>query len=207
MLKRSSFPVLNDGVAVIYRATDARNAPSLDPSKTDGLEKVAGLAFESKANRQQDEDLADSEGFSLTRKVRVRDMPQLSSSMLVQINGILHEIGYIDRSDTFAYLYLDAVTVDGSVILRSYADGHDDIGNPVKTPVDTAAWCRKRSWKQARITSVSDSLEDTVSCTVRRADLAGQTKLVKDRKTYTVTAIESRGNWVAITATRKAGDR
>lgn len=207
MLKRSSFPVLNDGVAVVYRVTDARSAASLDPSKTDGLEKVAGLAFESKANRQQDEDLADAEGFSLTRKVRVRDMPQLSSSMLVQVNGVLHEIGYIDRADRFAYLYLDAVTTDGSVILRAYVQGHDDIGNPTKVPIDTPAWCRKRAWKQSRVTTVSDVLEPTLTCTVRRADWSGQEKLVKDGKTYTITAIESRGEWVAITAARKAGDR
>lgn len=207
MLSKPRFPRLNDGVAIVYRETEARRAPGLDPSGTDGLEVCTSLAFQDKTNRQQDGELAEAQGFTLTRKILVRDAPALSRPSLVGIGGIIYEVGYVDRSGGFAYLYLDSIEVDGQVSLVDAKQVCGSLGIVDEQEDVTLAWCRRRSWSRSRVLSAgADDLAPSLRCVVRIEDWAAQ-PVVRAGRDYTVTTARGKGRWVEIEATRKVGDK
>ncbi|MEF9876672.1 MAG: hypothetical protein RR772_07180 [Gordonibacter sp.] len=188
--------------------TEARHAKGINPSGCYGLFEMAPLAFQSKTNRQQDVELADAEGFTLSRKILVRNMPSISTAYLVEIGGMLYEIAYIDRAGILAYLYLDSIEVDGRVDLVKTTTEKTPLGVPEVKEITTVAWCRKRSWKRERATSAgSDRLSMSATITVRAEDWDEQRIIRIAEKQYSVIGAASKGRWVEIEAERKAGDK
>lgn len=208
MLKRPRFQTFNDGVARVLTETDARHVKGINPATTDGLKELVSLAFQSKTNRQQDVELADAQGFSLSRKILVRSMPLLSTLCLVEIAGVVYEVGYIDRAGMFAFLYLDSIEVDGQISLVKTTVSKTPLGVSKPAEEIAPAWCRKRSWRRERSVSVgSDRLSLAAAFTVRAEDWDEQSLVRLGEKQYTVVSVASKGRWVEIEAERKAGDR
>ena len=199
---------LNDGALVLYSPTAARAAAPVDFSTPAGCERVCALHFESRAFRQQDVDMADAEGFSLSRKVRVRPMPGLSTGQLAQIGGTLHEIRIADFDGQSAYLYLESLETDGTVQLSTREDGRDAIGAKRQTWTEpVTAWCRKASWTALRSTHTPFAgTQPSLTVTLRRCDWGGgYERVTRDGIPHTVESVESMGEWVVVTATRREG--
>lgn len=111
MPNRTEFARFNDGVAVIYRDQAKRTSFSAKENtrKLDDLDFVCKLDFQEMSKRQQDQDFAEQNGFSLSMKIRTRLAPGLSSKCKVVIGDMLYDVSYIDKTRTEAFLYLEEV--------------------------------------------------------------------------------------------------
>lgn len=200
----------NDGVAYIYEATDEWREAGTDYSKSDKLAAAACpvLDYAALSARQQDIELADAEGFKLTRKIRVRKAPGVDHESIIGIGSDLYTLGYIDWAQDSAYLYLEGLAVDGTVVPQEHVGGYDEIANPVDTwePL-TPIWCRRRSWAESRNPGAPmDVMEPTLTFTVRACDWDGYRRVTRDGVPYTVESTASHGMWVDVTATRHEGE-
>lgn len=111
MARQSDFARYNDGVVRIYKDTTERSsfAAKQNARGLDDLELVIKLDFEEMSKRQQDQDFAEQNGFSLSMKIRTRLAPGLDSKHKAVIGDTLYDISHLDKSRTEAFLYLEEV--------------------------------------------------------------------------------------------------
>lgn len=208
MLSRARFPRLVDGSLTLLRPTPARDAPGVDFSTSEGCTPVASLHFASRTHRQQDVELADSEGRALSMKVLVRAMPGIGTGMLADIGGTVHEVWRADHAQEGCYLYLEELATDGTVQLVTRREGRDQLGRRLdgwSEPV--TVHCRKAAWSSDRRTSPPvAALQPSLDVTIRRCDWGFQERVVRDGTPYIVESATSRGEWVEVHAERKAGN-
>ena len=111
MAKQNNFARYNDGVVSIYKDKSERSTfgAKQNPRVLDDLEFVCKLDFEEMSKRQQDQEFAEQNGFSLSMKIHTRLAPSLSSKHKAVIGDTLYDISYLDKTRTEAYLYLEEV--------------------------------------------------------------------------------------------------
>lgn len=200
---------LNDGALVLYGPTAERDAQGVDFSTPEGCAEIAVLHFESMMNRAQDIEMADAEGATLTRKLRVRAMPGLSTGQLAEIDGVMHAIWKVDVGGfDSAYLYTESLETDGTVQLSRRVGGRDSMGRPNQGWTEpVTAHVRKASWSDSRDTATPHvGPQPTLRVTLRRCDWDGWERIERDGKPHTVESVESRGEWVDVVATRREGN-
>lgn len=110
-MAQTNFARLNDGYAYVYREKARRNDFNAkgNARELDDLDPVCKLAFEEMSKRQQDQEFANQQGFSLSMKIRTRYVPIVDSKCKVVINGYLYDIADLDKTRTELYLYLEEV--------------------------------------------------------------------------------------------------
>lgn len=111
MANRNKFARYNDGVVSIYRDISERSTfgAKINTRELADLEFVAKLDYEEMSKRQQDQDFAEQNGFSLSMKIHTRLVPSVDSKCKAVIGNTLYDISYLDKTRTDAYLYLEEV--------------------------------------------------------------------------------------------------
>ena len=110
----SKIPTYLDGFLTVYRP-DMSNKSHFGAKKNitdiDDMELIYKLAYAQSYKRLQDMEFAESNGRSLTLKVKVRLINGIRNSDKVVINNILYDIMYLDedRYTKELYLYLEEV--------------------------------------------------------------------------------------------------
>lgn len=110
-MRPTEFARLNDGVAYIYREKARRNDFNAKENARDldDLDFVCKLCFEEMSKRQQDQEFANQQGFSLSMKIRTRAVPAVNSKCKVVIGNRLYDVADLDRTKTDIFLYLEEV--------------------------------------------------------------------------------------------------
>lgn len=110
-MRTNNFARFNDGYAYVYKEKGRRNDFNAkeNPRVVDDLDFVCKLAFEEMSKRQQDQEFANQQGFSLSMKIRTRYVSTVNSKCKVVINGFLYDIADLDKTRTELYLYLEEV--------------------------------------------------------------------------------------------------
>lgn len=111
MARQSDFARYNDGVVRIYKdkSKSSTFGAKQNTRGLDDLDFVVKLDFEELSKRQQDQDFAEQNGFSLSMKIRTRLAPGLDSKNKAVIGDTLYDISYLDKARTEAFLYLEEV--------------------------------------------------------------------------------------------------
>jgi SPP1 family predicted phage head-tail adaptor len=107
----TKFSRYNDGVVSIYREKVQRSTfGAKENTRTlDGLDFVCKLAYEEMSKRQQDQEFAEQNGFSLNVKIRTRFVNGVDSKCKAVIGDTLYDVSYIDKTRTELYLFLEEV--------------------------------------------------------------------------------------------------
>lgn len=110
-MRQNNFARLNDGVAYVYKDKARRSDFSAKSNvrELDDLDFVCKLDFEEMSKRQQDQEFANQNGFSLSMKIRTRFVSAVNSKYKVVINGFLYDIADLDKTRTEMFLYLEEV--------------------------------------------------------------------------------------------------
>lgn len=107
----NKFVRFNDGVAAIYKDKSERTSfgAKVNTTGLDGLEFIAKLDFKELSRRQQDQEFAEQNGFSLARKIQTRSFKGAKSKCKVVIDNMLYDISYVDKTKDSDFLYLEGV--------------------------------------------------------------------------------------------------
>lgn len=208
MLKANAHDTYNDGVAVLWAVTPSRLVRGVDFSTTTGLAKGYALQFRSMSMREQDVELADSQGFELSRKIRVRRNAYLKPDMTVVIDGHLHDVSYVDRDATDLYAYLTEIRTDGTLTLLSTTTTTDDDLVEHKTAVEVPVFVRKASTKTSELFAGNQAgLATGGTYVVRTCDYAGERTCYRTKGvTLTVSDAQSAGEWTRLTCNTEVGN-
>lgn len=202
-----SMDTYNDGVVALMAPTPSRGVVGVDFSTDEGLEQVGRLAYRSLSLRAQDVQLATTEGFELSRKVRTRRAPNITPSLICRAADALYEVSYVDTDATSHYLYLTEIATDGTLDLVGHTVTYDELRQAHRTEVVSTVHVRKAALGYDRtVASAQDALEPTASLRVRACDYAGQTLCRRSGVTYTVTKVAGAGEWLTLSCLRKAAD-
>lgn len=111
MANRNNFARYNDGVVRIYRDIAERSTFGAKKNTRElaDLEFIAKLDYEEMSKRQQDQEFAEQNGFSLSMKIHTRLAPNIDSKCKAVIGDTLYDISYLDKTRTDLYLYLEEV--------------------------------------------------------------------------------------------------
>lgn len=113
-MKTSRMPHYLDGFLTVYRP-DTSNKSHFGAKKNivsiDEMELIYKLAYAQSYKRLEDLEFAESNGRSLTLKVKVRLINGIRNSDKVVIDNVLYDIMYLDedRTNRELYLYLEEV--------------------------------------------------------------------------------------------------
>lgn len=106
---KKHLPTYNDGIAAIYRDREDNatsfNAPVNVKSLAD-MDLVVTLAYYECSKREEDFDFAERMSFSLDIKIRTHNIRNVDSECKAVIDGMLYDIGSIDRAKREMFLYL-----------------------------------------------------------------------------------------------------
>lgn len=110
--KKSRFSTYNDGMLRICEPEDSTSdfGAVQNALTEDDLTVLVKLAYKEMSKRDQDLDFAESQGRTLSMKVKCRLYPA-SKNNLVLIGNVLHSIIHLDedRAAQEMYLYLEEV--------------------------------------------------------------------------------------------------
>lgn len=111
MARQNEFARYNDGVVKVYRDIAVRTGfgAKQNTRGLDDLEFVVKLDFEEMSKRQQDQEFAEQNGFSLSMKIRTRRFDGVDSKCKAVIGDTLYDVSYLDKTRTELYLYLEEV--------------------------------------------------------------------------------------------------
>lgn len=207
MLRRKSVVFApTDGVVALCRETDERLAAGFDWSTNAGLEPLCSLPYQSMELRQQDVELAETEGAQWTRKLRVRACPQLSTCLTVEVGGVPHELSRVDMDGRLAYLYLTELVADGTAELIETIEEYDELRQLRRTEVATTVTCRRQRPGAARDAAHDrDRLGATCELAIRARDWSGQTAIRRNGLLLAVTGATTLGAWVTLVCSQQGG--
>ncbi len=111
MRNKTKFERYNDGFVFIYREKPKRTdfAAKQNVKALDDMDFVVKLAFKESSRREQDNEFAVQNGFSLSLKVQTRYVDGVDSKCKAVINGFLYDVSYVDKTRTDLYLFLEEV--------------------------------------------------------------------------------------------------
>ena len=204
MIRFSRHVTYNDGVVSLMEATPERLTEGLDFSTTTGLSERVRMAFRLMSRREQDVALADSQGFELSLKVRVRRTSLVDPSLTACIEGRVYEISYIDRDTTDSYLYLTEISTDGTADLITQNTTYDADMVPHATD-DAPVTVHVRKVSHGDVARTSDdvsALRPVASLVLRRCDWSGQEICIRDGVRYDVSKVTGDGEWVRLDCTQ-----
>lgn len=102
----------NDGVVSIYKEKE-ENRTNFGAKKniitTADMKFIANMTFAVASKREQDFKFAESQGFSLSTKIKIRKNRAIDNSCKAVIDGYLYDIDYIDENGTEMFLFLEGV--------------------------------------------------------------------------------------------------
>lgn len=207
MLRRkASVFAPTDGVARIVTEAPERLARGYDWTGEGGTVTACALPFQAMSMRQQDVELAESQGAQWTRKVRVRACPALEAGELAIVGGRPHEVGYVDVSGRLAYLYLTELVGDGTVDLVAESVTYDGDRQARRTEAVTTVHARRQAPGASRTTAASrDALAATCDVTVRAVDWAGETVVRRGGASMAVQSATASGAWVTLSCRVTSG--
>lgn len=110
-VSKSKFPRYNDGVASIYREKEKRSnfAAKENVSVLDDMDFIAKLDFELSSKREQDLEFANQNGFSLSLKIRTRNLRTVDNKCKAVVDGYLYDVSYVDKSRDEMWLFLEGI--------------------------------------------------------------------------------------------------
>ena len=209
MLKRKAEVFApTDGVIRLCADSDERQERGADFSDASLLVPMYSLAFRRMRISSRDVELADSTGCELSAKVETRYTPLINANNDVELNGKPYELSRVENRGRTCWLWLSEIACDGTVGLVPDSIQRDAHGIQVEgSDKPTDVWCRRVSPAAARVARVGvDGLRPALSVRLRSCDYEGQSRLVRDGVTYTVTSIEHHGRWVDLSCARRAAD-
>ena len=102
----------NDGYVSIYRKKKEDLTRNKNIQSLSDLDFLLRLAYGETSRRQQDQEFAEQNSFSLSLKIRTQ-RPQVEkvihSGCFAVIGKNLYAVEYIDRNDTEYYMYLEKI--------------------------------------------------------------------------------------------------
>lgn len=110
-MEKSQFDSYLDGVVTIYSEKERKTdfSAKMNPKSIDHLEKVVKLNYGLMSKRNQDMEFAEQSGFTLSTKIRVRKVKNITAKHLAVIDGFLYSIKYVDSDKKNLYLYMEGV--------------------------------------------------------------------------------------------------
>lgn len=110
-MEKSKFPRFNDGVAYVYAEATKRSTfgAKENTREVEESDLICKLDFEQMSKREQDQEFANQNGYSLSMKIRTRYVEAVKSHCKVVIENTLYDIFDIDKTRTEQYLYLEEV--------------------------------------------------------------------------------------------------
>lgn len=108
---KNKFSRYNDGVVLIYRAKDRKtdfNAKR-NVSTKDDMDMVCKLDYEEMSKRERDLEFAEQMGFSLSLKIKTRNLKSVDNKCKAVIDGYLYDISHLDRSKEEMFLYMEQI--------------------------------------------------------------------------------------------------
>lgn len=105
----TEFAKYNDGVVLIFKEKVQRSTfGAKENTKTiDGLEYIGKLNYEELSKRQEDQEFAERNGFSLNMKIRTRFVKDVKTHHKAIIDTTLYDIQAIDKTKTEMFLYME----------------------------------------------------------------------------------------------------
>lgn len=196
-----------DGVLYVCADGDGRAARGADFSDASLLETVFPLNYRRMRISSRDVELMDATGTELTIKAEVRRVLSLTPDLECTSMGRVYELTRVEDRGRTSWLWLAEVATDGQATLVGETVTLDSHGIPTVKTTETTVWCRKAARSTERSTSDgSERLRPALTLRVRSSDYAGESTLVRDGVTYTVTKTASAGKWLDIDAERKLAD-
>lgn len=102
----------HDGYVGIYQRKKETLTRNTNVQSLNDLDFLIRLAYGETSRRQQDQEFADQNSFSLSFKIRTQ-RPQmekgLHSGCFAVIGKTLYSVEYIDRNETEYYMYLEKI--------------------------------------------------------------------------------------------------
>lgn len=110
-MKKKQVKRYNDGVVKLYREVPKRSSFSAkqNVSVLDDMEFIVKLAYEEVSKREQDQEFADQNDFSLSLKIKTRYTKNVDNKCKAVINGWLYDVKYTDKTKSEIYFYLEEV--------------------------------------------------------------------------------------------------
>lgn len=110
-MKKKQVKRYNDGVIKLYREAPKRSSfnAKQNVSALDDMEFVVKLAYEEVSKREQDQEFADQNDFSLSLKIKTRCVKNVDNKCKAVIDGWLYDVKYVDKTKTEIYFYLEEV--------------------------------------------------------------------------------------------------
>lgn len=113
MQKRSRFSTFNDGMLFVGTVTSGTTdfGAVKNATKSSDIKKLFKLAYNEMSKRDEDMDFAESQGHTLSMKVKTRHNDGVSMQNQIIIGKTLYSIYKLDcdRSKQEDYLYLEEV--------------------------------------------------------------------------------------------------
>jgi SPP1 family predicted phage head-tail adaptor len=103
------FAKYNDGVVSIFKEKPKRSTfgAKENTENVGDLEFICKLDFEELSKRQEDQEFAQRNGFSLNMKIRTRFVDKVKSHYKALIDTTLYDISAIDKTKTEMFLYME----------------------------------------------------------------------------------------------------
>lgn len=110
-MQKLKFSRYNDGKAFIYREKERRTdfSAKRNVSTLDDMDFVVKLDFEESAKREEDQEFAAQQNFSLSLKIRTRYRKDVDNKCKVIIDGYLYDVAHVDKNRVEMWLYLEGV--------------------------------------------------------------------------------------------------
>lgn len=110
-MQKTKFSRYNDGVVKIYREKERRTdfSAKRNVSTIDDMDFVVKLDFEESAKREEDQEFAAQNGFSLSLKIRTRYRKDVDNKCKAIIDGYLYDVSHVDKNRTEMWLFLEGV--------------------------------------------------------------------------------------------------
>lgn len=110
-MKKKQTKRYNDGIVKLYREVPKRSSFSAkqNVSVLDDMEFIVKLAYEEVSKREQDQEFANQNDFSLALKIKTRYTKNIDNKCKAVINEWLYDVKYADKTKTEIYFYLEEV--------------------------------------------------------------------------------------------------
>lgn len=198
-----------DGVIRVCADSDERRERGADFSDVSLLVPMYPLAFRRMRISSRDVELADSTGCELSVKVETRLTPLINANNDVELNGKTYELTRVDNRGRTCWLWLSEMATDGTCELLSETYGYDAVGVPrrVDAPPVTVYVRSVSPSLRRRMASGVDALTPLLALRLRTLDYAGEQRLKRFGRTYTVVSSETHGRWVDLSCRERGSDR
>lgn len=198
-----------DGVVYVCSDTDTRLGVGSDFSDPELMETSYVLTYRRMRVSMRDVELAESTECEITAKVEVRYAPALDVGQDVVLDNKVYDLTRIEQRGRTCWLWLSEIATDGKVGLVPDGITRDSHGLPVDgSDKPTEVYCRKVTHASRRVqTDGIDNLRPALVLRLRACDYSGQSRIMRDCITYTVSSVDHHGRWVDVSCARKVADR